>query len=229
MNGAHLGEDAELYALGALDPGELQAAEAHLAGCGDCRVRVADAESVAAALASALPAYEPSDSLRGRLIAGTPSDRAPRASRWAPRASRWTPRAPNWAMAAAAVFAFGFGLLGWHDVSLQSQRAQSDAALTTIVHGHFNHTTLTKARASSPAAKVLYARDGTWLYAIVDRPVRGMRLIARYTTGSSRELGTFGSDGSVSTLFVHDPGSIAAVEIRDEAGTEGYATIAPRI
>lgn len=219
MNGTHLGEDAELYALGALDPEELQAAEAHLAGCAECRARVADAESVVAALASALPAYEPSASLRRRVLGGTPAGRA----------ERRVPGAPRWAMAAAAVFALGFGLLGWHDVSLQSQRSQSDVALTAIVHGHFNHATLTKARASSPGAKVLYARDGTWLYAIVDRPVRGMRLIARYTTGSSRELGTFGSDGDVSTLFVRAPGSIAAIEIRDEAGTEGYATIAPRI
>jgi hypothetical protein len=216
VNGEHLGEGAELYALGALDPAELQAAEAHLAGCGECRARAADAESVAAALASALPAYQPSAALRRRLLAGMPG-----------RALRGVPSAPRWAMAAAAVFALGFGLAGWQDLALQSQRSQSDAALTAIVHGHFNHATLKKARPSSPGAKVLYARDGTWLYAIVDRPVRGMRLIARDATGGSRDLGTFGSDGRLSTLFVRDPGPIATIEIRDEAATEGSARISP--
>jgi anti-sigma factor RsiW len=215
VNNAHLGDDAELYALGVLDAAERAAAEEHLAACDDCRARVVAAESVVAALASTLPAYEPA--------AQNPF--APkRVVPLRPRV-RFSFAAPRWATALAAALVLGVGFLGWQDVSLNQQRTSSDTALTAIVHGHFDHVTLTKARPSSPSAKVLYARDHSWLYALVDRPARGTHLIAEDATGARRDLGAFDARGAVATLFVRDPGPVSAVEIRDDAGVEGSAAL----
>jgi anti-sigma-K factor RskA len=61
-------EDFDLFALGALDNGEKQTLEAHLAGCSDCVRKVAEARGRIALLAFAAPRVEPSPELKDRLI-----------------------------------------------------------------------------------------------------------------------------------------------------------------
>jgi anti-sigma factor RsiW len=220
MNGEHLGEAAELYPLGALEPGERAAADAHLTTCAECRERVAAAEAAAAVLASALEAHEPPRSLRDRVLFS-----AQAATQGAGRQRRL--RIPGWATAAAAALVLGVGALGWQDVSLRAERSASDEALSAVVHGHFNHVTLQKAHASSPVAKVLYARDGTWLFAIVDRPASELRLYAKDASGGAQEVGRFQTDGALSTIFVRNPGPFVAIELRDGSGTQGSAIVSP--
>ncbi|HVO56715.1 MAG TPA: anti-sigma factor [Dongiaceae bacterium] len=60
----------EAYALGALDGEERAAAEAHLAnGCEECARALAEARAVVSELAYLAPEAQPSDILRGRLLA----------------------------------------------------------------------------------------------------------------------------------------------------------------
>lgn len=202
----HLDEDAELFALGALEPDERGAAEQHIATCDDCAARVAAAEEVVAALAGTLPAYEP-----GLGDAGA-------AKRLSATALRW--------VGVAAVFAFAIaGALGWYGESMRAQRAQQDVALTALVHGHFNHVTLTKVDPDAPNAKLLFARNGSWMYLVVDRPVAGLRLVGTTPGQPDRLLGVTRSDGKLATLFVPQAGRFGGVGLADDSGVRARATL----
>jgi anti-sigma-K factor RskA len=70
-----LRHDAPAYALGALEPGERAAFEAHLAGCAECAAEVREMSRAAAGLPHAVPQVSPPPSLRARIlgeIAATP-------------------------------------------------------------------------------------------------------------------------------------------------------------
>jgi anti-sigma-K factor RskA len=69
MNEQHVDELLEAYALGALEPDEARAVEAHLAGCARCRALADAARETAAALAYAAPLFDPPASLRARVLA----------------------------------------------------------------------------------------------------------------------------------------------------------------
>lgn len=211
MNDRHLGDDAELYALGALDDDEIAAAERHLAVCDACAAQVARARDVVAALAAPLRAYPP------------PAIGFPPPAAVAPaRAAR-----PGWdrrLAALAAVAVLGLGIAGWQDVVLTRQRASADLALAAIVHGHFSHAGFTPGAAGAPAAKVLYARDGAWLYLVVDRPEAGLRLLAEAPGAAPRLLGVTRASGAVATLYVERPGRVGRLVLEDARGTVGTAT-----
>jgi hypothetical protein len=212
--GAHLGDDAELYPLGALDDGAARRVERHIAGCAPCAARVADAQFTAASLGSALPAAAPPAALAQRLrnSLGVPA---------AARAARWDLRA----LALAAALALALAGLAWQSVSLRAQRASQAAAFATIVHSHFRHVTM-EVRAPAPfGAKVLYAPDGSWIYVIADRPPAALRAFAR-TAGGEIDLGPLERDGSVQTLLARPPARISTIDLRDGAATVASATLA---
>jgi hypothetical protein len=209
--GAHLGDDAELYALGALEPVERAAAEAHIAGCEGCAAQVARAEAVGAALAAALPLYEPPAGLESRLLGRRPGNAKART------VSAW--------LAVAAAAAALVGVLGWQDASLKAGQAREAAAFQTLVHSHFLHAPFTKLQPSAPDAKVLFARDGAWLYILVDRAAPGMRAVLR-RHGADRDAGELHVDGSASSLFVSGAGRPDAVVLRDASGPQASAALA---
>jgi len=66
-----LGDQAPAYVLGALEPAERQAFEAHLAGCVLCAAEVRSLALVGVALAQAAPAAEPGPAVRDRLLSST--------------------------------------------------------------------------------------------------------------------------------------------------------------
>ncbi len=61
-------EDFDLYALGALEGDEKRAIESHLASCGDCARRLAEARGRVALIALAAPRVEPSAAVKQRLM-----------------------------------------------------------------------------------------------------------------------------------------------------------------
>ncbi len=139
----HVGDDAELYPLGMLDDDAAREVERHIASCTLCAERVAQGQLVAASLASALPALEPSPALQRRLSQGARAQ--PRA---AERVADWN----VWGLAVAAVFALAFLALGWKALALRGELAADDLALVTVVHSHFNHVSMTPQSANPVAA-----------------------------------------------------------------------------
>jgi hypothetical protein len=182
MYDAHVGDDAELYAMGMLSPEERRAVDAHLAQCSTCLRRVGQAEETMLVL-----------------------DRQYREVRRArPPLSRW------WVPAAVAA-AFIAGIL-FADTFLGRHNAETDSPTLALIHSHFNHAQFA---GSGPAAKVLYARDRSWLYVIVE----GAHRYNVYAggEGTMRKIGMVEPHGSTSELFARPPAGEQRVELRDGA------------
>jgi anti-sigma factor RsiW len=201
----HLGEDAELYPLGILDDDAARNVERHVASCSECAERVAQAQSVAASLAAALPVASPSPALERRLR---------ESARPQPNAKLRASRLPFAIAAALALIFLGFG---WQTLVLRERLAAEDVALVTMVHSHFNHVSMSPESANPVAAKILYARDGSWVYIIADRPGGSLHAIAKTATGTT-DLGVLPSAGEAASLLVHPRERIQSISLR-RAGT----------
>ncbi len=203
----HLGEDAELYPLGILDDDAARNVERHVALCSECAERVAQAEVVAASLAAALPLATPSPALERRLRESARPQRSAKL-----RANLLLP------FALAAAFALAFLGLGWQTLVLQQRLKTQDVALVTMVHSHFNHVSMSPESANPVAAKILYARDGSWIYIIADKPSGLLHAIAQTEAGAA-DLGALGGSGETATLLVHPRDRIRSIALQ-RAGTD---------
>jgi hypothetical protein len=203
----HLGEDAELYPLGILDDDAAREVERHVAHCSVCAERVAQAQIVAASLAAALPAATPSPELERRLL---------ESARWRP--ARSTPRANVSWLAFAAVLVLAFLGLGWQTLVLRERLSSEDVALVTMVHSHFNHVSMAPETLRPVAAKILYARDGSWIYIIADKPAGSLHAIAR-SGSATTDLGALVSTGQTATLLVRPNERIRWITLQ-RAGTD---------
>jgi anti-sigma-K factor RskA len=118
---ARWADDVGAYLLGALEPDEAAAFEAHLAGCAACRRDVDHLRVAADALPVSVPLVSPPAALKGRIMAVVESEAellaaaggradAP-AERRRPRLLGWLAR-PAVALACALVLLAGGGLAG---------------------------------------------------------------------------------------------------------------------
>ncbi|MGB8907826.1 MAG: hypothetical protein WCC84_03665 [Candidatus Cybelea sp.] len=209
----HLAEDAELYSLGILDDDAARKVERHVALCPECSERVAQAQAVAASLAAALPEATPSPALERRLReSARPKSRAKL-------------RASFFPFALAAAFALAFLGLGWQTLVLRERLAAEDVALVTMVHSHFNHVSMSPESANPVAAKILYARDGSWIYIIVDKPGGVLHAIARMAAGAV-DLGALESAGETATLLVHPRERIRSIALQRAGADVASAKLA---
>ena len=202
----HLGEDAELYPLGILDEDTARNVELHVEWCSECAERVAQAQAVAASLAAALPQATPSPALERRLresVRPQPSAKF---------------RASLFRFALAAAFALAFLGLGWQALELRERLSAEDVALVTMVHSHFNHVSMSPESADPVAAKILYARDGSWIFIIADKPGGLLHAIA-HTAAGTADLGALGSAGETATMLVHPRERVRSITLQ-RAGTD---------
>ena len=190
----HLGDEIELYALGDLSHEERAAVEAHLAVCMECTRSVGEAERTLAEFAELLPSY-----------------RAPRAARMQSSA--------RWRGAIAAAFIAGLLVAGgtlafvnraWSGNATIGQ--QDVRAQIAMVNSHFDHTTLAPASPGAPPAKVIFARDKAWLYAIVNDNDPGYHLVA-VSGDTRRDLGVLTVHGATASLFVQHPPSLSELAL----------------
>lgn len=196
----HIGDDAELYALGLLEPERRGEIDAHVVSCDACLRLLGEAEETAASLAGALPSVTPSELLGARLS---------RSSRPVARSRAWY---AGIALAAAMLIALG---ASWLQIgSLRDKLHAEDLAVATLVHSHFLHVTMTTTPAAGAlAAKVVYARDGGWVYVLVDRPGGAVDVVATID-GKPWQGGTAIAADDTATLLLHPPGRPTTIEIR---------------
>jgi len=243
----HLGDDAELYPLGLLDEDAALVVERHIATCVPCAGRVMRAQLTAARLAAGLPEAMPSPALARRLAESVDASRiaesvsaterelnaanARRVETAGSIATR-TATGPNRSsfagryggLALAAGFALAVLALGWQTLAFRARVSSDDLALATIVHSHFNHVTMTPESSHIVAAKVLYARDGSWLYIIVDEPGGRLRAKARTALGTS-DLGLLRNSSRIATLLVRPLQRIEAVTLQRDGTDVASATL----
>ena len=198
----HIGELAELYALGVLEPQERADVDAHAAGCERCTRALGEAERAVAALDEVfVPRVEPPERLGSRIAASgdVVVPLAPHGA-W----SRPRPVPGFLATAAALLFAVGVGGGLLAERSLETGGAARDSVvLATIATSHFNHVSLTPRDPAAPVTKVLYARDGAWFYVIVDSAACDCHVVGR-SAAAQRDLGSPEVHGNTATLFVRD-------------------------
>src|SRR5881397_3387372 len=138
---------AAAYALHALDPGDEQRFEAHLAGCDRCRVDVAGYLESATALAAAVEPADPPAELRDRILTQARAER-PNVVPLRPRRFA-SPTAITSAIAAvAACAAIGLGI--WAN-SLQDSLNRERAAAPRVIQVSGASATLAVTRSGQAA------------------------------------------------------------------------------
>ncbi len=197
MNDRHVGDAAELYALGALSEVERRAVDAHAAGCAECRLRIGEAEEAVLSLE------------RARSERATPAslDRKMLFARSSPSSAF-----AHWARLAAA-FVLGAMLTSFLFAALFHRPNPGNPAIVAMIDSHFNHSQFTAVRADAPAAKVIYARDRSWLYVLV-KSARSYGVYAG-TGRSAQFIGRTKSSGATSELFVTRATPMQSLELRD--------------
>jgi hypothetical protein len=191
----HIGDLAELYVLGELNANERASVEVHIASCMQCLRRVGEAEETLLALE------------RGDLAEPTP-ELLDRRMRFAASAVR---RYSTLALAAAAGLVLG--ILTMLPAML---RPHDQPALVAMVNSHFNHAQFAPVgKVAAPSAKVIYARDRSWLFVVATGSER-YDVYAIGAAGAMR-LGTLQPQGSTSSLFIEHAPTANEVELRDGA------------
>jgi anti-sigma factor RsiW len=199
MRDDHIGESAELYALGELDEMEAARVARHSRTCDECARRLGEAEeAVAAAIESAgVPAARP-EALDLRI-------------RFTPAPSRT--HTPAWIAAVAA--AFVIGLLPWGVTMTQHPApSQSQDAVDAMLAGHFVHAPFAALRSGAPAAKVIYAREGGWIY-VLAAAGNGELTVATQTKGVIATVASLEPSEKARAAFVRTPTRIDTVLLLD--------------
>lgn len=210
MNG-HLEERAELYALGALDDSERAQVERHLTACAACAARVGQAEATVLALIESDTGTMPS-ATRAPLFVAKPRTRS------------------GFLIAAAAIVVIALAAASALFGSLQRQRAQSgeQVVAAAMLAGHFAHVPFVARVPGAPAAKVVYAREGGWMYVIAG-PGRDPLDVAVVRGGVQATVSSLPASDKVRSVFVPLPGRITSVVLLDRGQTIAVAhTVYPR-
>jgi len=194
MGDTHLGDLAELHALGALHADESAALEAHLRGCSDCAAQVAAAHHDVALVASMETQRNAPPQMAHRIerIFLIPPGRRSRSAPF------------SWPMAGlAAAFLIGMlpSLYFWkQNASLHGAMLVQTAAmerLATTPH----RTAFFRATPGAPPAEVAYAPDGSWYVVMVHGASKALT-VAWMHGGARTLLGSAVPRGTAAMLYL---------------------------
>lgn len=218
---AAIDELAGAYALGALEPAERAAIDAHVASCPRPHTALREAMGADGVMAASVDPIPPSPALRDRVlatVAQTPQDH--RAPERAPR-TRWswvTRPAAGWLrpIAAAAVIV-ALTMVGWN-LSLQNQLSNRDASLRAVAAAIGSGSATYRATGSAGTGYLVADPNGN-----ASLVVSGM---APPAAGHLYELWLITPGGTPVDVGTF-PGSSQAVSVVPlERGLAGYATFA---
>jgi Putative zinc-finger len=187
MHDTHIGDNAELYALGSLDDLERQRVETHVANCADCLRRLGQAEETVLGLERETPEVPLPRNTRA------PAFRSTRMAGW-------------WMGVVAAAAALIIGYLLPHPAA----QPGSDAVQVAMLHSHFNHSQFV---GSGALAKVLYARDRSWYYVVVEGS--HAYSVSGVNASGTTPLGATAPRNGTSELFVRNAQPFTRIELRE--------------
>ena len=198
MNDANVGENAAMYAMGALDAREREAYDRHADVCDACALALADASQTIDAMerrAGIVPAPR-------TLLAGQ-------------RRARLRPFAAGFIAAAAAIAAI---FLFARFFALSGAVHGNDLALAALVHSHFDHSPFVAQRPGAPPAKVMYARDGSWVFVVVDRPSVPLEVDGIVANGAALSIARLPRSDVAVSAFSRPAQRFVRVELREANG-----------
>jgi hypothetical protein len=206
----HLGDLAELYALGALDERERRDAERHVYECNECMQRVAEAEGDVALLAASQPQYAVPASLGWRVEDGL------------------RPQGVNpWLAAVAAALVIGLAPAAYfwrQEQTMHVSMAADSQALNRLA------TTPHRSAAFSPmpegaTANVMYGRDGSWYVVVVAHTSKALA-VAWMHGGRQTVLGTAVPHGDVAMLYLPSSHRMDRLALMDGGAVVAEAQLA---
>jgi Putative zinc-finger len=206
----HITEEAELYALGLLEPEERARVDEHVLICDPCVRRLARAEATVLSMVDASVAVESAPPELAARVAGI---QAP------PRAKRTGTRRFGWASAIAAAFALSTGVLTQQHLALVSAVHSDGQTLDAMVHSHFAHAQFATPGGAPIDAKVLYDRHGSW-YEVIASPGSTAWSVTVQRPGESDLVmaNRFVSRGDAVYMRFTNPGGVSKLELRDASG-----------
>jgi hypothetical protein len=207
MRDDHIGDNAELYALGELDELEAARVERHARACAACSSRLGDAEATVLQLVEA-----------GGVATTMPEalDRRVRFVQPAPATRGWL---------AAVAAAFVLGLLPWGWTMTQQHAGSAQPAVDAMLIGHFSHAPLLPLQPGAPPAKVIYAREGGWIYVLAGAGTSSLD-VATVTAGRTAVVAALAPSGTTRAAFVNVAGRVDAVELLENGKPIAAAHIA---
>lgn len=211
----HIGDFAELYALGSLDDAERAQVERHAATCATCAQRVSEAEEIVAGIAQEMPRHEPPARLERRLKHALRNERAASQIRWFPAA-----------LAAAVLLAIvpvWFALNPARTASVAMR--QDEEALARIAAAPFARADFTSAQQRPMNAKVLYGKRGDWYYVIVMHPKPGMQ-VAYVHDGKMEMLGKVAMHGESGSLYLPVNHKMQELALLEDGAVVAHAYLA---
>lgn len=218
MGDSDLHDLTAAYALDALDEGDRDAYENHLAHCADCREELAGLQGAVTALAYAAEGPAPSAALRERVLTAARAER-----------SNVVPLRPRWAVpsavaaAVAACAAIGFGL--W-SVSLQHHLTRERATRDALALVAQPNARRLKLAGANGVVGVTPDGRAALAFASLEKPADGKTYEAWVVVdGTSRPAGTFRGRTLVLTRTV--PAGAAIAITLEPAGGSSVPTTRP--
>ena len=188
-SGEHIGELAELYAVGALDDVERRTVERHVAACAACTQLLARAEDDVAAMEAARAQHRAPDQLSRRV----------RAMVQRPATTRWPALIP--AIAAALVLGLLPSAYLWQENRSMHAVMVADADAMNRLASEEHRTAAFSEMSNGSAASVMYGPDGSW-YVVLIRGASHALSVAWMHDGERTMLGTAVPIGSVAMLYL---------------------------
>ncbi len=196
MTYEHIGDSAELYALGALADDEQAAIEAHLRECSQCARAVASAERDVSLIASMEERQLAPPDLERRIEAIVQTDGIQAKTRV---------RRFAWPLPAALAAALVVGLLPSAYFWSQSQGLHRDMLAQSAAMGRLasspHRIAIFRAAQGEMPAEVAYAPDGSW-YVVVVRGASRALAVAWMHDGRRTMLGTATPRGNLAMLYL---------------------------
>ena len=94
----------------------------------------------------------------------------------------------------------------------QQQHDTVQPAVDALLAGHFSHAPLLPLQAGAPPAKVIYAREGGWIYVLAGAG-RSSLDVATVTAGRTAVVAALAPSGTTRAAFVNIAGRVDTVEL----------------